>query len=818
MAAAALTGSVLGQEGALDPLVNEARIALENGAGALAISRLEKILKQEGISKPVHRQASLLLSQACLRAGNAERVGDLLKGLERDAEAGRWLAQATLQTGFWAEAASGFEAAAKDGADPVACALGRAEAFSGLGNPVLALGALEPFLDGARGGNAVLLAAAGLRLETGALGQARLDLAGVQPQSPVEASTHRYLEGRLWLAEGKRSEAAARFASLLLPGVEVPASVFVGAALGQCDILVAQGNADEAIKFLGLTLRSEREIPGGEPLFQRLAALLAESPDVSEEDFRTWARQGSPYRRALARFYLAQIYFSTGKPLRAAEELAQFCREFPRHPLLSQALLQRAEIEIEGRHWEAAAALLSEGTAACRDPSVLSQIALRQALVSFQRGRFAEALEKFDSITGKDSALAVTISYNAALTALRLGRLRRVQSELAQLRGIKGTESLVSDLELELALQLIRDGQPNAEDSLSAFLKAHPGHPRQGDARVALAELYFRDSHEASGTPKAVILRGRAGEYLQTVAGDPQSPRAAAQAEYLAVFLADAAQSGDDTQVIGLGESFLRNHPDSTLLPEMRMKLGELYLRRKDFANAETQFASLAKGQTEGPLVWTSLYLAGQCASALLNPGSVDRALGYWDRVVQGGGPLNWKARYQQAAVKSRLGEEAEGVVLFDLILAAQNGVDPDLKLSARAGKADAMLALARRAGGTQEEAIAEYKRLVETPGVTPQWRNQALYKIGKVLEGRQSLEEALEAFYRVLEAPGSAEAGEFFWLFKAGFDAARILEGKGQWPDAVALYERLDRMGGPRSTEAKVRARQLRLEHFLWE
>jgi tetratricopeptide (TPR) repeat protein len=247
------------------------------------------------------------------------------------------------------------------------------------------------------------------------------------------------------------------------------------------------------------------------------------------------------------------------------------------------------------------------------------------------------------------------------------------------------------------------------------------------------------------------------------------------------------------------------------------MKLGEGYYRRRDCANAEFQFASLTQQWPQSPLAETALFMAGQCAASLLNPGSVDRALAYWDKVAGGTGPLRWKARYQQASVKSRIGEESEGVVLFDLILKAPPGVAPDLRLAARCGKADALLALVKRTASSKEEALREYQLLAEAPEATPVWRNQALYKIGKMLESVDS-KAAMEAFEKVLNAPGTVEAGEFFWSYKAGFDAARIQENKAAWKEAVALYERLAAIPGARSGEARLRAQQLRLERFLWE
>jgi hypothetical protein len=78
---------------------------------------------------------------------------------------------------------------------------------------------------------------------------------------------------------------------------------------------------------------------------------------------------------------------------------------------------------------------------------------------------------------------------------------------------------------------------------------------------------------------------------------------------------------------------------------------------------------------------------------------------------------------------------------------------------------------------------------------------------------------EALAAFYRIVEDEGRlGKQREFFWYYKAGFNAARLLEQQEQWKPAAAVYEKLAFAGGGRSDEAKSRLNRLRLEHFLWE
>ncbi len=619
--------------------------------------------------------------------------------------------------------------------------------------------------------------------------------------------------------DGLGDEAGDAFGSLLGEDVPKGSGVLVGALLGVAAVAEQRGEMERAARGLLQFLKTGREVPGSEPLFQKLSALLSETQVSVEEEFRDCLRVGPPEHRALARFYLAQMYFNLGKGSRGAAELALFCQEFSGHRLAPVALLQRAEQLMSGPEWAGAEALISEGLALCEEPAVCRLLQMRQALLAYRKGAYEKSLELFSAAGLRWPELRAEASYNAGLSALQVLNFGRAAEAVEALRQLGGAEGLAAELELESALRRVSGGQSQADEMLQRFIRTHPSHPRLGDARVALAEWCNREAATApsAGARSSGVLRERAGALLRVVAGDPQSPQSAVQARYLAVFLADAEVPRNEEEVLRMGEEFLREFSGSPLVGEMRMKLGEIYFRRKDFANAEAQFATVAAQQAAGPLTETALYLAGQCASSLLNPGSVDRALGYWDKVASAGGALRWKARYQQAAVKSRLGEEDEGIVLFDLILKAPSGVDPEMKLSARCGKADAMLSLAKRTGGPLAGAIAEYESLAQAEGAPAVWRNQALYKAGKAREASRPL-EALKVFYSVLDAQGSVEEGEYFWLNKAGFDAARILEAQGAWRDAIALYERLSRLGGGRSEEAKNRAHQLRLERFIWD
>jgi tetratricopeptide (TPR) repeat protein len=109
------------------------------------------------------------------------------------------------------------------------------------------------------------------------------------------------------------------------------------------------------------------------------------------------------------------------------------------------------------------------------------------------------------------------------------------------------------------------------------------------------------------------------------------------------------------------------------------------------------------------------------------------------------------------------------------------------------------------------------YDFLAALPEVTPTWRNQALYKKGRALEQLKRQPEAMTAYYDVLEK-SAAEGREFFWYYKAGFDAAALFEKQEDWKSAIGIYQKMAQLPGPRAGEAKARLSQLRLERFIWD
>jgi tetratricopeptide (TPR) repeat protein len=175
---------------------------------------------------------------------------------------------------------------------------------------------------------------------------------------------------------------------------------------------------------------------------------------------------------------------------------------------------------------------------------------------------------------------------------------------------------------------------------------------------------------------------------------------------------------------------------------------------------------------------------------------------------------LKWSARNEQAMVERKLGKPQDALLLYEEVL--KSDARPSEKREALCGRGDILFELG--GGDNYRRAIEAYEQLASDKDEPIHWRNQALFKKGLCLEKQTDRPGALATFYSVLESEARPDRRrELFWYYKAGFNAARLLEEDSKWESAAAIYQTLASAGGSRGDEAKARLERLRLEHFLW-
>ena len=777
----------------------EAVAALEEGVPQVAIVKLQQEIAIPGrLDDAARKLAKTRLAEALLAAGRAEDAAQQA----RDPEFNNLLLLARIEAanGRWKEAlATCKSAAAKDPESLLLCA----ECLWQLGRQSEAIVLLEAVGAGSSAGMRLRLAE--FYLDSERLDQAGPCIKAIHISTPAEEKWKQYLEARLDLAQGQDARALACLEQLQRDSREVSENLIAGVALAMTEARTRLSGPTAADDILELFIWKYPENSHLGVIFRKLDETYAGEENPSRAELEQWSQREPPRRAAFARYYLAKALLAAGKEDRALAKVEGFEQSFPKHPILADALCIKGRILAGRGKFSAAQSAFEAGMRAAANDETRARIERTAATAHYLAGEFVLAATGFRNAADKASPMLWQhCTVNSALSWLRQGNYTRFLDDYRSLSERFPKTPLGSELIFREGLFQASRGDSRAEVTLERFSKNFTGSPRLPEAKLALAELRFAKNDSMGAL-----------DYLQAARNAAPDPETAEQAEYLALFVADAAPNRDDEKVISLCQKFLTRRRHSPHLPEVRMKLGQVFFRREDYAGAQTQFETLVSETPGAPLAESALFLAGQCSMKSMSSGGIDRAIELFEEVTKRNGTLKLHARLQQALAQNRLGKAAEAVILYDSILGT--AAPAEIKNAALAGKADNLAEMGGKDRAMYAQAVAVYDQLASAPDASLVARNRARYQKGRCLEALSRPEDALAAYYDVLQA-GVKNPDEYFWFYKAGFDAGRLCEAQEQWKSAIGIYQKVAALDGPRADEAKARMTQVRLEHFVWE
>ena len=782
--------------GAAPAGLDEAVKALNEGVPEVALVKLEAQLAGP-LDPALRRQAKTQRAEALLAT---ERIDEALEAV-RDPEVQAPLLEARIEaaSGNWNQALLLYSAAP---GDPKAV-MGKAECLSALGQLREAIASLEAIAP--KSPTRVSLRLGEYYLEANELEKCARLLVGIHlPLSEPDRKWKQYVEARLLLAQNNPAPAYERFEALQNDPRHLPLEMMVGATLGMAQARSELSGPTLADDVLEQFIWKHPQNPYLATLFLKLDDIYSDEENPSLGELQKWSLREPALRAGYATFYLAKRQAWDGKFDLALAALENYDTRFPHHPLLANALLFQGQLFSGAGKFAEAQKALDEAMRSTRDVTQLAQIEIATAAAHFKAGEFVMAATIFRGAADRYPSFAETARFNAALAWLNQGNYPRFETDYNEFCALFPQSARRGDLMLEEGLLKARQSDPRAETALDQFLREFPTSPRAPEARLALAELRYANGDDDG-----------ASQYLRVVNESPAPAQTVEQSDYLAIFVADTAAPPADEQVIALCRAFIERYPASSKLDEVRMKLGQVYFRKGDFASAQTQLETLARETPASPLVETALFIAGQASMKRLDAGGIDRAIELFSQVAALNGPLKLHARLELALLQNRLGKEADAVKLYDDILRANP--TGEIKSAAMAGKADNLFALGAKDKTQYAPALGTYEALANEPGLNATLQHRALYNKGRCLEMLGRPEEALAAYYEVVES-GLARPQEYFWFYKAGFDACRLSESREQWKSAIAIYQKMASIEGPRAEESKARMNQLRLEHFIWE
>ena len=789
--------------------IAEASAPLTEGVPEVAVARLQALMNRD-LPDTDWQIVAEKLAEAQVAAREPEDTLVLLAGprLRGLPWAKFWRAQALAALSRWADALPLYEELTRDRGSPFdgAATFGTAEMLRALGKRQQALRKLDLLFNDKEWITRAQLRAAELSIEMADAPNARRLLAEMRPTLVAERRERRVLRGRLELILQRPERAIGMFQALLKRPEGAPHATLIAALFGIADAHVQLKTPEAGDDVLERFIDRHPADSDLALLFEKLDSLYRAEHKPSRNELEKWVRRPEQPRRTFARWYLARMEVRAGRTERARQLFSDLRRTSIKSPAIAQALLEFAQFELNDRHFDEAIAILDDARLLRPDPALLTRINFLSANVNYLAKRFATATAAFEQIAYSNSPWTKVALFNASSGWLQLGNHARFLADYSQLEKQGGDEQARANLRLEEGLMQAAKGDKTAAASLHQFIHDFPKNPRVSEAWVGLAELAFHSSPPRFDEARKNLAR--ATELRPTAA-------AAERADYLTIWVEESAR-GDETKVIDLAKRFLEQHGLSPFASEVRMKLAELYYRRQDFANAQTQFELIAQQNPDDSLAETALFFAAESAMSSMGQHSLDRAIILFDQVVQKNGALRWAARNEQAVIERKLGKSKDALALYDEVL--KSDAAPSDKREALCGKGDIFFEAGATDSNSYQRAIETYDQLASDKNESIDWRNQALFKKGLCLEKKNDRAGALAAFYKILENEARPDQRrELFWYYKAGFNAGRLLEEDSKWESAAAIYDSLAAAGGSRSEEAKARLNNLRLEHFLW-
>ena len=816
---------VIAAPGELPKDLRVAQEMMQDGLGRDAASRIRGWLEKN--SATPQPEAQLLLAEALLLDHRPEdSLAALPNGCPPELLARQRIARASAlsESGRWKEALAAWEEAkTTEGLSQESIAqiqLGLATALLNQSNNSAAISELNDMVKHSKGASqdSARLLLVKIFLSEGKSEEASTALSQIAPQSPAPILAEAtYWKARLLSIRGKTEEARALFEKVIEDGKNATRDLVVQAwiAIGQID-RAREKPADAATAFEKALDR------GGEPESYLTAAREYLAAAKSAQSLPTASlrlrdsvreRESDDEKRgryAPALLLLAASSLDAGNAEAAAADLDNLIKIYPSSPAVPSAQILLAEALVkQGQPTAARDQLQSLLRRENLLPQILYQTQAALADLLLQEGKASQAsfLWEEAAVSAPDSNLAEQAYFNAALAAARqpdpatFGRLEDLFTKKYP------ESSRRAALALERGRMLETKGDSPASRSALAEVSKLPG----ADSLKDEAALRRASSLLRTGDYPAAILAF--SEFEKNFPKSPLLPQAIASGIEARLRQKELTGAQARTEFAKI----LTRFPGTSLAPSLAFQIGQTHYEEKNHGEALSTFREMATKFPKDPLADDALYYAGLSALALGNPEEAVKLF----RSLPENSPLRLDARLAEIDASRTSGDYSGGLQIANSLLANKT---PDQRAWVEITKR--RLACEFALGGNDraslERATSTATSLIASPAADASDRNEAGYIRGKSLEQLGREEDALQAYLDVLYAgqtspkPSSSQP-EYLWFARAGAEAARLQEKRGDFRGALAIYRILETAGGPNQLAFTRKIEDLRNRHFLW-
>ncbi len=501
---------------------------------------------------------------------------------------------------------------------------------------------------------------------------------------------------------------------------------------------------------------------------------------------------------------------------------------FPKSPLIGQAQLYRGwclweagKIADSGAAFQAAAQTLpasaDQMSARFQYAQALFQQASDTHAVPFWTNAIAnywQLADQYGSWTNLPTALIEQSLYQIIRASDALGDAATAGRALERL--LKNyPKSGYGDRSLMLAGQILErlEHPADARARYADLLKIFPASELAPEAKLALARSF---AHEGSYDPALAEYDG----WLHTYTNHPKWP----DAQYDCAWA--NGQAGRETNAYAMFTNFLAKFPTHPKAPLARFWIGQNFFNNGKYQNAEENFQLLYQSTNypDGIIKWQARLYAGESA---FKRQAYKQASDYFKELIpilQNAQTTNYPApltatdkhdapalldmawiRYGNTFRTEASIDITNALANFNAAIVAYSKVPTNSPfiLDAWGLIADCYLQVGAQDPLSYTNAIANYTKVLEAPTANVRVRSVAMVGLAMVHERRAALpganqademNQALDlyldvAYGKKLKPNENADA---FWVFKAGLEAGRLLGAKGQWAEAMHMYQYL--------------------------
>ncbi|GEM_PF-2933739 len=655
------------------------------------------------------------------------------------------------------------------------------------------------------------------------------------------------IQAQLFLLDGQALKASDLVESIL--SKTLPAPVKIEAYLTQIDAQISLARIQPAIENLVSLLDQFPESSQLEDTFERLFNLLPEAgiinqdlqvkiwqwlelPEILNLDIQqdlTAAVIANPYpqnhtfnhseRQAQALFFLARLLERSGDvaSFDKARQLLSLLRWYhPSHFLYVKTLLLEATWCLKRELFDEAKDSYYFIASSALSMDLKSQGLLGQAATYWNQKNYEAAEKLFKEasliLDGKEKQKAIYQS--AVARMLQVGIVFDDTVDFEQ-------EDEQWRWELEKALYATSNNAFEAKELLVKFLNRYPNQPRSHEALLAI--IY----HTLEQNQLNLDLASQYLEDLQVLAKNNEE----LNKEYNLLRFRYLELAGYTDQLLVELKAFLENNTlDKKQQSLLEFKLAQYYYQSGFYLKALVLFNQCLDNAPQKDIKQMARFFAAQSARKIYTVQEQVLAKKLFVQIHMDKDHLLWEQASLALAQIYLDEEDFESIRTVLQQILSENQVDYEFKVDAlklltalfENNNFDSSL---EKSNQTHLQGIiANYDELLNSPGLPFEYYAQLHYLKGLIYERADKESLALDSYYAVftqlflLEGSKSLSMKSWYWYELCSFNIIRLLENNENWEAAYRIAKRLAKVQGPRATEAQKKAKDLQLQHLIWD